>query len=194
VHTPAAVAGLGYAAFSLAMATSRTLGDRLHSRFGPVKLARAGGIVAASGLTAALVSGSEPVALAGFAAMGSGLGVVVPLLFRAAASAPGVSASVGVAAVSTIGWLGFLAGPPAIGFAAGSVGLRGALAIVVVAIVSLVFLAGGAMPRTADAPRRRCAEWGSLPYPAGAVSECLTTVTCGTGRTRSWASIGRLMK
>lgn len=148
VHAPAAVAGLGYAAFSLAMATSRTYGDRLHSRFGPVTLARAGGVVAASGLSAALVAGSEPVALAGFAAMGSGLGVIVPLLFRAAASAPGLSASVGVAAVSTIGWLGFLAGPPAIGFAAGAVGLRGALAIVVVAIVSLVFLAGGARPRT----------------------------------------------
>jgi len=148
VHAPAAVAGLGYAAFSLAMATSRTLGDPLHSRFGPATLARAGGLVAASGLSAALVVGSEPVALAGFAAMGSGLGVVVPLLFRAAASAPGVSASLGVAAVSTIGWLGFLAGPPAIGFAAGAIGLREALAIVVVAIVSLVFLAGGATLQT----------------------------------------------
>ena len=99
------------------MATSRTLGDRLHSRLGPVTLARAGGVVAASGLSAALIAGSEPVALVGFAAMGAGLGVVVPLLFRAAGSAPGVSASVGVAAVSTIGWLGFLAGPPAIGLA-----------------------------------------------------------------------------
>ena len=150
VHAPAAVAGLGYAAFSLAMATSRTLGDRLHARFGSVMLARAGGVVAASGLSAALVIGSEPVALAGFAAMGAGLGVVVPILFRAAASAPGVSASLGVAAVSTIGWLGFLAGPPAIGFAAGAIGLRGALAIAVVAIVSLVFLAGGAKPRAGD--------------------------------------------
>jgi Major Facilitator Superfamily len=152
VHTPAAVAGLGYAAFSLAMATSRTLGDSLYSRFGPLTLARAGGVVAASGLSAAIVVGSEPVALAGFAAMGSGLGVVVPLLFRAAASTPGLPASVGGAAVSTIGWLGFLAGPPAIGFAAGAVGLRAALAIVVVAIVSLVFLAGGVKPRTGDSP------------------------------------------
>jgi MFS family permease len=158
VHTPAAVAALGYAAFSLAMATSRTLGDSLCSRFGPVTLARAGGAVAASGVSPALVVGSEPVALAGFAAMGSGLGVIVPLLFRAAAAAPGVSASVGVAAASTIGWLGFLAGPPAIGFAAGAIGLRGALAIIV-AMVSLVVLAGGAMPRTGDAP----ASMSSLP-------------------------------
>jgi len=143
----AAVAGLGYAAFSLAMATSRTLGDRLQRRFGAVTLARSGGVVAAAGLSTALITGSAPVALAGFAGMGAGLGVVVPLLFRAAGSTPGISTSVGVASVSTIGWLGFLAGPPAIGFAAGAVGLRAALAIVVVAIVAMVFLAHSAAPR-----------------------------------------------
>jgi MFS family permease len=143
----AAVAALGYAAFSLAMATSRTLGDRLERRFGAVMLARSGGVVAAAGLSAALITGSAPVALAGFAAMGAGLGVVVPQLFRAAGSTPGISTSLGVASVSTIGWLGFLAGPPAIGFAAGAFGLRAALAIVVVAIVAMVFLAHSAAPR-----------------------------------------------
>jgi Na+/melibiose symporter-like transporter len=143
----AAVAGLGYAAFSLAMATSRTLGDRLARRWGAVMLARSGGVIAAAGLGAALITGSAPVALAGFAGMGAGLGVVVPLLFRAAGSTPGISTSVGVASVSTIGWLGFLAGPPAIGFAAGAVGLRAALAIVVVAIMAMVFLAHSAAPR-----------------------------------------------
>lgn len=155
VRAPAAVAGLGYAAFSLAMAASRAFGDRLHRRFGPVKLARAGGVVAAFGLGAALVAGSETIALAGFAVMGAGLGVVVPLLFRVAASAAGVPASVGVASVSTIGWLGFLAGPPAIGFAAGAVGLRGALGIVAAAIVGLVLLAGSVAPRAAGASLSR---------------------------------------
>ena len=85
-------------------------------------------------------------AIAGFAAMGAGLGVVIPVLFRAAASTPAVSASAGVAAVSTIGWFGFLAGPPAIGFAASAVGLRAALGIVVLATLTLVVLAGNAEP------------------------------------------------
>ena len=137
----AALAGLGYAAFSLAMATSRGLGDRLNRHFGPVRLARFGGLTAAAGLGAALLTGWAPLSVAGFGVMGVGLGVVVPILFRAAGSTPGVPSSVGVAAVSTIGWLGFLAGPPAIGFAAGAVGLRGALAIVVVAGLSLAVLA-----------------------------------------------------
>lgn len=154
VGVTAAVAALGYTAFSLAMATSRTLGDRLNRRFGPVALARTGGGLAAIGLAAGLAVGSAPVALAGFAAMGAGLGVVVPILFRAAGSTPGVSASVGVAAVSTLGWLGFLAGPPAIGLAAGAVGLRGALALVVLAILTLVCLSRSAAPRRQDAFQR----------------------------------------
>jgi predicted MFS family arabinose efflux permease len=146
VGVSAAVAALGYTAFSLAMATSRTFGDRVNRRFGPVALARAGGGLAAIGLGSGLAAGSAPIALAGFIAMGAGLGVVVPILFRAAGSTPGVSASIGVAAVSTIGWLGFLAGPPAIGFAAGAVGLRTALVLVVVAILTLVVLARAAAP------------------------------------------------
>jgi len=149
----AAVAALGYAGFSLAMASSRTVGDRLNEHIGPVALARWGGVLAASGITFALVVGSTPAALVGFAAMGAGLGVVVPVLFRAAGSTPGVSASVGVAAVSTIGWLGFLAGPPAIGFAASAVGLRNALGLVVLATLALAFLARSAGPRHGPAFR-----------------------------------------
>jgi HAD superfamily hydrolase (TIGR01509 family) len=143
----AAVAALGYTSFSLAMATSRTVGDRLNGHLGPVALVRGGGLLAASGLTFALVGGSPTAALVGLAAMGAGLGVIVPVLFRAAGSTPGVSASVGVAAVSTLGWLGFLAGPPAIGFAAGAVGLRTALGLVVLATVALSLLARSAGPR-----------------------------------------------
>jgi hypothetical protein len=145
----AAAAALGYTGFSLTMAASRTIGDRLNGRFGAVTLARDGGLLAATGLTLALAVGSTPVALAGFAAMGAGLGVVVPVLFRAAGSTPGVPSGVGIAAVSTIGWLGFLAGPPAIGFAAGAVGLRGALAIVVVATAMVALLSRSAGPTTA---------------------------------------------
>jgi predicted MFS family arabinose efflux permease len=137
----AGAAALGYTAFSLAMALSRTVGDRLNGALGPAGLVRGGGLLAASGLGVALAVGWAPVAYLGFAAMGGGLGVVVPVLFRAAGSTPGVAPSVGVAAVSTIGWLGFLTGPPAIGLAADAVGLRGALVIVVVATLLLALLA-----------------------------------------------------
>ncbi len=143
----AAVAALGYTAFSLAMTTSRLAGDGLNTRLGPVALARGGGLLASAGVALALVIGSTSAALVGFAAMGAGLGVVVPVLFRAAGSTPGVPAGMGIAAVSTIGWLGFLAGPPAIGFAAGTVGLRSALVLVVVATAMVAVLSWSVAPR-----------------------------------------------
>ena len=88
----AAVAALGYTGFSLAMATSRAVGDRLNGRFGPVALARGGGLLAAVRPRArARRSARLPPRSSGFAAMGAGLGVVVPVLFRAAGSTPGVS-------------------------------------------------------------------------------------------------------
>jgi MFS family permease len=142
----AGVAALAYTVFALAMTASRTVGDRLNRRYGPVTLARSGAALATIGLGVGLAIGSVPVAIAGFAAMGAGLGVVVPILFRAAASTPNVSASTGVAAVSTIGWLGFLAGPPAIGFAASAIGLRAALGIVVLATATLTVLIRSAGP------------------------------------------------
>jgi hypothetical protein len=153
VGATAAVAALAYTGFALAMAASRSVGDRLNGRFGPVALARGGGLVAASGLTLALLTGWVPAALLGFAAMGAGIGVVVPVLFRAAGSTPAISAGAGIAAVSTIGWLGFLSGPPAIGFVAGAVGLRAALVLVVLGIIAMVFLAPSADPRHGLAPR-----------------------------------------
>ncbi len=127
----AAVAALGYTAFSLAMVASRLAGDRLDVAIGSAALAAGGGIVSAVGLAAALAIGSPPAALLGFAAMGAGLGVMVPVIFRTAGTTPGIPAGIGIAAVSTIGFLGFLAGPPAIGIAADVVGLRAALGVVV---------------------------------------------------------------
>jgi HAD superfamily hydrolase (TIGR01509 family) len=153
LEATAVAAALGYAAFSLAMAGSRAVGDRLHARFGPVALVRGGGALAASGIALALMVGSIPTALAGFAAMGAGLGVVVPVLFRAAGSTPGVTAGAGIAAVSTIGWLGFLAGPPAIGLAADTVGLRTALGIVVASIAIVAVLGRSARPRRLERVR-----------------------------------------
>jgi MFS family permease len=127
----AAAAALGYSAFSLAMAASRLAGDRISERLEPAALVGAGAALATAGLGGALILGSTAAGIVGFIAMGAGLGVVIPVLFRAAGTSAGVAAGAGVATVSTIGWLGFLAGPAAIGFAAGAVGLRAALAIVV---------------------------------------------------------------
>jgi Na+/melibiose symporter-like transporter len=143
----AGVAALGYTTFSLAMVASRLAGDRLNGRLGPAALARGGGLLAAAGLATALALGTTAAALAGFAAMGAGLGVVVPVLFRTAGTTPGMPSSAGIAAVSMIGFLGFLAGPPAIGFTASVIGLRAALGLVVAASALSSFLSWRAIAR-----------------------------------------------
>jgi len=140
LRATAAVAALGYTAFSLAMVASRLAGDRLDDALGSAAVARGGGLVSAVGLAAALAIGTTPAALVGFAAMGAGLGVMVPVIFRTAGTTPGVAPGIGIAAVSTIGFLGFLAGPPAIGIAADAIGLQAALVVVVAASVLAAML------------------------------------------------------
>lgn len=127
----AALGAAGYAAFQLTMTCARLLGDRVTSALGPVRLVRLGCLLAAAGLALALLIPVPAAAVVGFAAMGVGLANVVPILFSAGGRTPGVAAGPGIAAVATAGYLGMLAGPPAIGFTADAVTVRGGLALVV---------------------------------------------------------------
>ncbi len=78
------VAAAGYAAFSAAMTIGRLSGDWLTVRVGRVRIVRAGALLAAAGLSAALLIGTVPAALIGFVCVGAGFSVAVPLVFSAA--------------------------------------------------------------------------------------------------------------
>jgi predicted MFS family arabinose efflux permease len=134
-------AAVGYAVFSLAMTSGRFTADRSTARLGPRRLVQLGGTVAAVGLSMGLISHIPVLALIGFVCAGFGFAGVVPILFSAAARTPGVKPSVGISVVSTIGFLGFLLGPPAIGFAADWTSLSWALGIVVATSAIAVLLA-----------------------------------------------------
>jgi MFS family permease len=137
------LAAAGYAAFSLAMAAGRFIGDRLTVRFGATTLVRGGGVLAALGLAFALVLGSPWAAIVGFATVGAGFSVAFPLMLARAGSVPGTSAGTAIATVSVFGYAGFLAGPPLIGFVAQAVTLRGGLAVVIVTSLVVAGLARG---------------------------------------------------
>jgi len=102
--------------------------------------------MAATGTALALVVPSPYVALAAFVFAGLGIGNVAPILFagggRLEPDAPGR----GIAAVTTLGYSGFLCGPPLIGFAAQLTSLPAALFLTVIAAVIIAFYA-----RTVDA-------------------------------------------
>lgn len=120
-------AALGYTAYSLAMAASRFAGDRIVGRFGPVRVMAASGAAITLGLAGAVTAGSLPLGALGFVLVGIGAANVVPVLFRAAANLPGISPGAGVAAAASLGYAGFLVGPPLIGWGAGLTSLNIAL-------------------------------------------------------------------
>ena len=122
-----AIAAVGLAAFSLTMGVGRLAGDRIAVAVGPPMLAGTGALLAAAGLGAALAVQRPGAAIAGFAAMGLGLAAVFPLVVSAAANRPDVAPGPAIAAVSTTGYAGFMAGPPLIGLLSELGTLRGAL-------------------------------------------------------------------
>jgi fucose permease len=133
VAMPPPQAALGYATFSAAMALSRFGGDALRARYADPLLLRAGASVAAMAMAVVLVAGNAGVALAGFALVGAGLAPVAPILFNAATRVPGVSRAAAIASVTSIGYAGFLIGPPLIGSIATASSLTMALGVVVLA-------------------------------------------------------------
>lgn len=125
------MAAAGYAVFSAAMAIFRLLGDLITARLGPLLTVRTGSLVAAGGLFWALAVHSPVWALPGFAAAGAGLSVIIPLVFGAGGRVESVSPGAGIATVTGIGYIGFIVGPPTIGFASQLFTLRYALGFVI---------------------------------------------------------------
>jgi MFS family permease len=143
----AGLAPAGLAAFNLAMGFGRLSADAVSERFGSVEVGRAGALLAAASLGAALALGTTAAAIAGFAVMGIGVAALFPLALRAAGYDPDL-AGPAVAAVSTLGYAGFLTGPPTIGFLAEAVGLSGALGFVCVLLLLVAALASHLAVRT----------------------------------------------
>ncbi|MGW1783945.1 MFS transporter [Streptomyces sp. NPDC002143] len=135
LHSSEATAAAAYALYSAAMAGGRLAGDRLTSRYGAPVLVRVGATLAATGLGAALITGSAPAALLGWMALGAGLSTAMPSLITAA----GRGGPRAVGTVAATGYLGLLAGPAAIGAIASFTSLTTALALPVVLAAAVAF-------------------------------------------------------
>jgi MFS family permease len=133
-------AAAGYSVFSATMATMRFLGDAVTARLGPPRAVRNGSILAAIGLIWALSMHTPNWALPGFAIVGCGFSVIIPLVFGSGGRVKGVAPGPGIATVTGIGYLAFIAGPPLIGFLSQLVTLRWALGLLVVCCVVAAIL------------------------------------------------------
>jgi hypothetical protein len=138
-----ATAAAGFALFSLAMALCRLTGDAAVARLGSRTVVIGGGILSAAGMGIALASPWPLVGAIGFGLVGIGAANIVPVLFSRAARTPGVEPSVGVAAVATLGYSGFLATPPVLGLVADAYGLSTSLGAVL--LMGLLIAAVGSL-------------------------------------------------
>jgi MFS family permease len=142
----AGLAAAGYASFALAEAAGRLAGTWLLDRLGQTRVLVYGGLVTCAGMLAAALSPVLPLALAGFALTGLGVANAFPTAMSRVGLLAGPN---GVATASTLGYAGFLLGPPIIGFLATGLSLRIALTTVsLLAVVAIVLArAASAAPR-----------------------------------------------
>jgi MFS family permease len=144
---PGDVATYGYAVFAAFMVVTRFVSDRMVARLGPRRVLRWGGLIAGGGLAVGLLTATVAGTVVGCGLVGIGMAGVVPIVFTAAGSSPGISASYAVSRVAGVAFAGSLVGPPLIGFTAGLTSLRTALLLVAVAAV-LIGLVGPRAVRT----------------------------------------------
>lgn len=131
-------AALAYAAFSVTMVAARLVGDRMRAIFGDAKLMLYLALLATGGMLTSQFSPWPLLCLLGYAAMGMGLSVIVPIIFSAVGKRKDVSVSTGATIVSTLAYSGQLLVPPLIGLLGHRVGLHNAMFVVVFLCLCLV--------------------------------------------------------
>lgn len=143
---PHGVAGLSLTFFTLAVAITRLTGDKLRAHFSTTSLARSLAIIGLIGLGVIYFAPNAPIAMLGFALLGSGVALGFPLAVTAAANAPGRSAASNVATLSFLALTGFLVGPISIGFVAEVTNIKIGLMVITPMIAVSAVLASTLKP------------------------------------------------
>ncbi len=126
------LAGLGYASFSIAMATMRLLGDNIVEKLSGKRVVTIGGWIAGAGLLLVVCTPWIATALAGFVLLGVGAANIVPVFFSEGGKLKGINSSIAITVISTMGYAGQLAGSAMLGFIAFRYSLTVALGVVAV--------------------------------------------------------------
>ena len=130
VEAPRSLVILGYASFMIMMATGRFFGDRIIARVGRKKLLQVSGIFILTGLMISVLFPYIVTATLGFIIVGLGVSSIIPTVYSTAARSTKIAPGMALASVSSIGFFGFLMGPPLIGYIAELANLRYSFAVV----------------------------------------------------------------
>lgn len=107
--------GLGFACFAATMTLGRLTGDRIVLRLGQQRVVLVGALLAATGMLVTVTGDNGPLALLGYALVGIGCANIVPVMFSAIGRQTTMPQVLAVPAVTTLGYMGVLAGPASIG-------------------------------------------------------------------------------
>ncbi|MBW8683836.1 MFS transporter [Chitinophaga rhizophila] len=144
VAAPEHLTTVGYIAFMSTMAGGRFVADRFVTKLGTKRVLQISGMMTTSGLLIAICLPYLVTATIGFLLVGIGVSSVVPLVLALAGKSKTLAPGVAIAAVSTVGFLGFLLGPPLIGFIAEATSLRWSFAFIALLGTGIILLAAQA--------------------------------------------------
>lgn len=140
--------GLGYTAFMIAMAVTRFITDWVTHRTGLKIIITACGIFTTAGLLLSVFFPYLVPASVGMLLTGIGVSPVVPLVFSAAGKSKTLPPAIAIAAVSSIGFIGLLIGPPMIGFIAGLTSLK--ISFIILSLLGVVIIFSGVFMKKQD--------------------------------------------
>lgn len=124
VKAPAHLVTVGYTVFMATMATGRFIADAMVTKFGTTRVLQAAGCLITTGLLTSVFLPYFYTAAFGFFLTGFGVSSVVPLAYGIAGKSKKMTAGIAISLVSSVGFLGFLFGPPVIGYVAEALNLQ----------------------------------------------------------------------
>ncbi|ADR20883.1 MFS transporter [Marivirga tractuosa] len=141
VNAPKDILGLAYTFFMVSMAGTRFVADYFTTKFGVKKVVFFSGLLNFSGLLILILFPGRIISLIAFFIIGAGVSSVIPLVFSLAGKSKTMSSSVALASVSTMGFFGFLLGPPLIGYLAAWLNLQASFSFIALMALCVTILA-----------------------------------------------------
>jgi MFS family permease len=142
VHASKVTATAAFVVFMIAVTIGRFAGDRLVNRWGIKHVLQNSGILIVTGFALAIALPYAVPAIIGYAFIGLGVSCMVPLVFSVAGRSKSMSGGPAIAAVSTVGYLGFLLVPPLVGFVAQAANLRWSFGFIALLGLVIVWMTG----------------------------------------------------
>ncbi|MFC3200088.1 MFS transporter [Parapedobacter deserti] len=130
VQAPQSLVVLGYASFMIMMALGRFVGDWAIRRIGRKTLLQISGCLIFTGMGISVLFPNIGTATGGFMLVGLGVACIVPSVYSAAGRNDKIPPGVALAMVSSVAYLGFLMGPPLIGYIAELASLQYSYAVI----------------------------------------------------------------